>query len=93
MKANGIQRDAQKVIKKQDVEAREVILALERQEEEAIAIQNRDVSIVQARETAEIQKVQFEEHQRSEEANIQANQELRHSFERFTGGELIESED
>lgn len=74
--ANQIQRDAEKTIKKQDVEAREAILALERQQEEAEAIQHRDVEVVRARESAEIEKVQFEENKRSQEARIQAEQEL-----------------
>ena len=74
--ANAIRRDAEKTIKKQDVEAREAILELERQQAEAEAVQQREVMIVQAREKAEVEKVQFEEQKRSEEARISADQEL-----------------
>ena len=55
--ANSIQREKQKVIKKQDVEAREAILELERQLAETEAKQRREVETVQAREQAETAKV------------------------------------
>ena len=73
---NLIKRDAEKTIKKQDVEAKEAILALEKVQSEAEAIQEREVEIIRAREKAEIEKVQFEEHKRSEEAKIAADQEI-----------------
>ena len=76
MKTNQIEREAEKTIKKQNVEAREAILALERQQSEAEAVQQREVEIIRAREMAEIEKVQFEEHKRSEEAKIAADQEI-----------------
>lgn len=76
MQANEIERESQKVIKKQDVEAREVVLALERQQAEAEAKQIREIGTSKAREIAEQTKVEAEEHRRSEEARIQVEQEL-----------------
>lgn len=76
MKANEIEREAQKTIKKQDVEAREAILALETQQCEAEARQTREVANVRAREAAEQGKVEAEEHKRSTEVSIQVEQEL-----------------
>jgi uncharacterized membrane protein YqiK len=76
MKANDIRREAEKVMKKQDVEAREVILNLERQQAEAEARQTREIGTVKAREYAEQAKVEAEERQRSEQARIQTDQEL-----------------
>lgn len=76
VKANDIEREAQKTIKKQDVEAREAILALERQQAEAEAKQAREIGSAQAREGAERAKVEAEERKRSEETRIQVDQEL-----------------
>lgn len=76
VKANDIEREAQKTIKKQDVEAREAILALERQQAEAEAKQQREIGTAQAREGAERAKVEAEERKRAEEARIQVEQEL-----------------
>lgn len=76
MKANDIRREAEKVMKKQDVEARETILNLERQQAEAEARQTREIATVRARELAEQAKVEAEERQRSEQARISTEQEL-----------------
>ncbi len=76
IKANDIEREAQKTIKKQDVEAREAILSLERQQAEAEAKQIREIGTSKARESAEQAKVEAEEHRRSEETRIQVEQEL-----------------
>ncbi|MBA3707951.1 MAG: flotillin family protein [Planctomycetes bacterium] len=76
VKANEISREAEKVIKKQDVETREVILALERQQAEAEAKQHREIGTTQARETAEQQRVEAEEHRRAETARIAVSQDL-----------------
>ena len=76
VKANEIEREAEKVIKKQDVETREAVLALERQQAEAEARQAREIGTAQARETAERAKVEAEEHRRAEEARIVVEQEL-----------------
>jgi flotillin len=74
--ANHIQRDKEKVIKQQDVEAREAILELERQLSETEAKQKREVDSVRARETAETMKVQEEERQKAERARIAAQEEI-----------------
>jgi len=74
--ANNIQRDKEKVIKQQDVEAREAILELERQLAETEAKQKREVETVQFREEAEAAKVSEEERQKAEQARIAAEEEI-----------------
>lgn len=74
--ANNIQRDKEKVIKQQDVQAREAILELERQLAETEAKQKRDVESVKAREMAEMMKVQEEERLKAERAKITADEEI-----------------
>lgn len=74
--SNNILRDKEKVIKQQDVEAREAILELERQLKETEAKQSREVETVQFREAAETQKVKEEEHQKAERARIAAEEEI-----------------
>lgn len=74
--ANQIDREREKTIKKQDVEAREAILELERQQAEAEEKQKREVAAVTAREQAEAKKVQAENLLKSEAARIQAEEEI-----------------
>ncbi len=74
--SNFIQRDKQKVIKQQDVEAREAILELERQLAESEAKQAREVEIVRLREASETAKVREEEHQKAERARITSEEEI-----------------
>ncbi len=74
--ANNIQREGEKVIKKQDVEAREALLALERQQADAEAKQKREIATTRAREHAEQSRVEFEEHRRAEESRLSAEQEI-----------------
>lgn len=74
--SNNIQRDKERVIKQQDVQAREAILELERQLSETEAKQMRDVESVKAREMAETMKVQAEERLKAERANITADEEI-----------------
>ncbi len=74
--SNNIQRDKEKVIKQQDVQAREAILELERQLAETESKQMRDVESVRARELSETQKVQAEERLKSERARITADEEI-----------------
>ncbi len=74
--SNHIERDKQRVIKQQDVEAREAILELERQLAETEAKQLREVETVKAREEAETAKVREEQRQRSEQARIAAEEEI-----------------
>ncbi|MFP9098603.1 flotillin family protein [Flavobacterium sp. RHBU_24] len=70
IKANLIRRDEEKTIRKQDVEAREAILALDRQLAEKEEIQKREIANIKAREEAEIAKVNEEERLKSETARI-----------------------
>jgi uncharacterized membrane protein YqiK len=74
--ANDIAREKEKTIKKQDVEAREAILELERQQADAEAKQEREIATVRSRETAEAQKVAEEERFKSEKARISTEEEL-----------------
>jgi flotillin len=74
--SNHIQRDKEKVIKQQDVEAREAILELERQLCETESKQKREVESVRAREEAETEKVREEERQKAERARIAAQEEI-----------------
>ncbi|MFZ2282053.1 MAG: hypothetical protein WAW39_29920 [Prosthecobacter sp.] len=74
--SNNIQRDKEKVIKQQDVQAREAILELERQLAETESKQKRDVESVRAREMAETMKVQEEERLKAERAKISADEEI-----------------
>jgi len=76
MQANLIRRDEEKVIKQQDVEAREAILELEKQLAEKEEKQKREVANIKAREEAEIAKVREEERQKSESARISVEEEL-----------------
>lgn len=76
VKANFIQRDKEKTIKQQDVEAREAILVLEKQLAETEERQKREVANIKAREEAEIEKVNQEERQKSESARIAAEEEI-----------------
>jgi uncharacterized membrane protein YqiK len=74
--ANDITREKEKTIKKQDVEAREAILELERQLAEAEEKQQREVATVTARERAEAQKVAEEERLKAERARIGTEEEI-----------------
>ncbi len=74
--SNKIQRDKEKIIKQQDVEAREAILELERQLKETEARQKREVETVQFREEAESAKVGEEERRKAEIARIAADEEV-----------------
>ena len=75
--ANQIQRDKEKVIKKQDVEAREAILELERQREEAEQKQQREIANIKSREHAEAKKVAEEERLKSERARLITEEEVK----------------
>lgn len=74
--ANDIRREKEKVITKQDVEAKEAILELERQQAEAVAKQAREVAEVQAREKAESDVVSEQSRLRAEQARISAEEEI-----------------
>ncbi|KAA1247461.1 flotillin family protein [Aquimarina sp. RZ0] len=77
MKANLIKRDEEKVIRKQDVEAREAILELDKQLAEKEEQQKREISNIKAREEAEILKVSEEERLKSETARISTEEKVK----------------
>lgn len=74
--ANQIDREREKTIKQQNVEAEEAILEMDRQLAESQERQKREISAIQARETAEATKVQQEERRKAESARIQTEEEL-----------------
>ncbi len=76
VRANLIRREREKTITKQDVEAREAILALERQQREAEEKQKREIAEIEARQQAEAEIVGQQERQRSELARIATDEEI-----------------
>lgn len=74
IRTNELKRDEEMRIKKKDVETREAILELERQQADAESRQGREVSSVRARETAETKKIEAEEFTKSELARLQSEQ-------------------
>ena len=76
IKANLIKRDEEKVIRKQDVEAREAILELDRQLAEKEEQQKREIANIKSREEAEIIKVAEEEKLKSESARIATEEKI-----------------
>lgn len=76
MEANLIRRGEEKTIKKQDVEAREAILELERQLAEKEERQRREIENIKAREMAEILKVNEEERLKAESVRISTEEAL-----------------
>ncbi|MDR0742782.1 MAG: hypothetical protein LBF05_00270 [Tannerella sp.] len=76
IKANLIRREEEKVIKKQNVEAREAILELERQLAEKEEKQKREIDNVKAREEAEIRKVREEERLKAETVRITTEESI-----------------
>ncbi|MEJ8590713.1 flotillin family protein [Riemerella anatipestifer] len=76
IKANLVRREEEKTIKKQDVEAREAILELEKQLAEKEETQKREVENIKARENAEILKVAEEERLKYESVRIATEEAL-----------------
>jgi uncharacterized membrane protein YqiK len=76
IKENHFTREREKTLKKQDVEAAEAILELERQRIEATEKQKREVAEIQAREQASAAKVREEQRLESERAKIATDEEL-----------------
>ncbi|WP_108866554.1 flotillin family protein [Aquimarina aquimarini] len=77
IKSNLIKRDEEKVIRKQDVEAREAILELDKQLAEKEEQQRREISNIKSREEAEILKVAEEERLKSETARIATEEKVK----------------
>ncbi len=76
VQSNDVIREKEKTIKKQDVEAQEAILELEKQRVEAVEKQKREIAEISAREHAEAAKVQEEQRLRAEGARIATEEEL-----------------
>ena len=74
--SNQILRNKEKEIKRQDVEATEAILQLDKQKAEAEEQQKREIATITAREVAEANKVTEEERLKAESARINTEQEL-----------------
>nr|WP_025741065.1 hypothetical protein [Aquimarina pacifica] len=77
VKSNLIKRDEEKVIRKQDVEAREAILELDKQLAEKEQQQQREIANIKAREEAETLKVAEEERLKSETARIATEEKVK----------------
>jgi uncharacterized membrane protein YqiK len=73
---NNLERDEELAIKKKNVETKEAMLELERQQADAEARQAREIATLKAREEAETKKVQEEERRRAESTTIQVEQDL-----------------
>jgi uncharacterized membrane protein YqiK len=81
MKANLIRREEEKTIRKQDVEAKEAILELDRQLAEKTEKQNREIQNIKSRENAEIVKVAEEERLKAEGKKLEIEEKLGIQFE------------
>ena len=73
---NELARNEELAITKKNVETREAMLALERQQADAEARQQREIATIRAREEAEIAKVQEEERLKAEQARISTQEQL-----------------
>ncbi|WP_433415519.1 flotillin family protein [Microtetraspora malaysiensis] len=76
VRTNEYQRNEEKEITRQNVDAREAILELERRQADAEAKQRREIDTVRAREEAETARVQAEERLKFEAANIRTEEQL-----------------
>ncbi|PWJ44576.1 flotillin family protein [Sediminitomix flava] len=76
IQANHIRNEEKKLLTKQDVEAKEVVLALERQQAEAEEKQRREIAIVRAQEESLAEVTRQEERKKSEEARLKVQEEL-----------------
>lgn len=73
---NELARNEELAISKKNVETREAMLALERQQADAEARQQREIATIRAREEAETHKVQEEERLKAEQARIATQEQL-----------------
>jgi len=74
--SNDIERNKEKTIKQQDVEAREAILELEKQLAETEEKQKREIETIKAREEAETETVREQERLKAETARIKSDEEI-----------------
>ncbi|GAA4521853.1 MULTISPECIES: flotillin family protein [Nonomuraea] len=76
VRTNEFQRTEEKEITRQNVEAREAILELERRQADAEIKQKREIETMKAREEAETYRVQAEERLRAQSAAIKTDEQL-----------------
>ncbi len=76
IRENFFTREREKTLKKQDVEAAEAIMELERQRVEATEKQKREIAEIEAREKAAATKVREEKRLEAERARIATDEEL-----------------
>ncbi|TQV70961.1 hypothetical protein FLL45_21785 [Aliikangiella marina] len=76
IETNRLEKDESLAITKKNVETKEALLALERQEVDAESKQKREIETVRAREEAETKKVQEEERLKAEQARIETEEQI-----------------
>ncbi|MFI6907920.1 SPFH domain-containing protein [Nonomuraea sp. NPDC050394] len=76
VRTNEFQRNEEKEITRQNVDAREAILELERRQADAETKQKREIETMRAREEAETARVQAEERLKAQAANIKTDEQL-----------------
>ncbi|BCJ53530.1 hypothetical protein Asp14428_50050 [Actinoplanes sp. NBRC 14428] len=76
VRTNDFRRNEEKEITRQNVDAKEAILELERRQADAEIKQRREIETIRAREEAEIQLAQAEERLRAEGAHLRTEQQL-----------------
>ncbi|MCF6467289.1 flotillin family protein [Nonomuraea sp. MG754425] len=76
VRTNEFQRNEEKEITRQNVDAREAILELERRQADAELKQRREIETVKAREEAEVARVQAEERLRAQAAHMKTDEHL-----------------
>ncbi|HEX7744902.1 MAG TPA: flotillin family protein [Micromonosporaceae bacterium] len=76
IRTNEFQRNEEKEITRQNVDAREAILELERRQADAEIKQRREVETMRAREEAETTKVQAEERLKAQAAHLRTDEQL-----------------
>lgn len=76
MATNDLRQTERKELSRQNLEADEAILELEKRKADAVAKQEREIQNVQAREKAEIDRVNAEEHRKAQLARIKAAEEI-----------------
>jgi uncharacterized membrane protein YqiK len=76
IRTNEYKRNEEKEITRQNVEAREAILELERQQADAESKQHREIATMRAREEAETQRVQAEERLKAQSAHLRTDESL-----------------
>jgi uncharacterized membrane protein YqiK len=76
VRTNELRRSEEKEITRQNVDAREAILELQRRQTDAEIKQRREIETVRAREEAEINKVSAEERLRAKTAEVRTDEQL-----------------